>query len=94
MMTWIGWALIVFAAGYFGYKVYLSFTSAGGTDFMVPIYDGAIYPPALAVFGLYWVLGSFGIDWAWWVYLLLWVGASLAAAGIIRLSEEVGDRPL
>ena len=89
----IGYALIVIAAGWFLYKLYLSYTSAGGTQFELPVYDGAIYPPAIGVIGAYLVLRA-SVQWSIWIYVVAWVGLTALAAGAIRIAEEVGDRPL
>ena len=86
--------LIVGALCWFLYKLYMSFSSAGGTDFAVSVYDGALYPPVLAVIGLYWVLPTYDVQWSIWIYVGIWVGITLLFAGSIRLAEELGDRPL
>jgi hypothetical protein len=90
----VGYLLILSGAIWFGYKLYLSYSSAGGTDFMLPVYDGAIYPPMLAAFGLYWVLRGLEIEWSYWAYVGLWLGLSVLAGAAIWLSEEIGDRTL
>jgi hypothetical protein len=46
-VIFFGAALIAVAAGWFFYKVYVAYTSAGGTDFAMPIYDAAMYPPMM-----------------------------------------------
>jgi len=90
----IGCLLIVVALGWFLYKLYVSYNSAGGTDFAVPVYDAAIYPPVLGVVGLYLVLRAYEVTWSIWIYVVLWLGVTLLAAGAMRASEELGDRSL
>ncbi len=94
MTTVLGALLLVIAAGYFLYKVYVSYSSAGGTDFELPVNDGAMFPPVMAVAGLYLILNACEIDWAWWVYVAIWLVLTPVAWGVIRLSQEIGDREL
>ena len=93
-MTIVGSILLGVAAIWFLYKLYLSYTSSGGTDLMLPVYDAAMYPPVMAAFGSYWVLGALGFDWPWWAFLLIWLVLAGLAAGAIRLAEELGDKAL
>lgn len=93
-MTFIGYALIAVAVGWFFYKAYVSYTSAGGTDFALPVYDAAMYPPIMGSVGLYLVMRSYEALWPMWVYVAICVGTGLLAAGIIRLMEELGDPQL
>jgi hypothetical protein len=90
----IGYALIAIAAGWLLYKVYVSYTSAGGTDFAMPVYDAALYPPILGTAGLYLVMWGAEDAWSIWIYLAIWLVATLLSAGLIRLMEELGDKPL
>jgi hypothetical protein len=90
----LGALLLVIAAGYFLYKVYVSYSSAGGTDFELPVNDGAMFPPVMAVAGLYLILNAYEIDWPWWGYLAIGLVLMLVAWGVIRLSQELGDREL
>ncbi len=94
MATVIGYILLVIAAGWIGYKMYVSYNSAGGTAFAVPVYDAAIYPPILAAVGLYLVMPSFGIEWSAWAYVGVGLVLIPIVAGGIRLMEEVGDKEL
>ena len=93
-MNLIGYLLMVIALGYFLYKLYVSYSSAGGTDFALPVYDGAIFPPVLCVVGLYLALRPYELDWSYWIYVALWLGLTILAWGAIRIGEEVGDRSL
>ena len=93
-MIIVGYLLLAAAAGWWGYKVYVSYSSAGGTDFLMPVYDGAMYPPILATVGLYLVLSNRDVVWSIWAYVGLWLGLTVVAWGIIRLMEELGDKPL
>ena len=94
MTTALGYGLLVVAVGWFLYKLYVSYSSAGGTQFELPVYDAAIYPPVLFAVGLYFVLPNFEIIWPIWAFVAVAVGFGLVAWGAIRLMEEMGDRPL
>ena len=90
-MTVAGYICMIVALVWIVYKVYLSYTSFGGTV-MVTVYDAAIYAPLLGVFGLYWILPTFEIDLAIWVYAALWFGVTIFVVIAIRVAEEIGDR--
>ena len=90
----LGCICVSIAAIWFGYRLYLAYGSAGGTDFAVPLYDAAMYPPIITTLGLYFVLPRFEIEWSLWVYLGIAVGLAGLAAGAIRIAEELGDKPL
>ena len=92
MMMVIGCALVAIAAGWFLYKLWVSCSSA--RDFEVAVYDGAIYPPVLAVVGLFLLLREYEISWPFWIYLLIWIGLTLVAAAAIKGIEVISDRPL
>jgi len=94
MMLAIGIGLIVLAAAWLLYKTCLAFNSGGGTDMMLVVYDAAVYPPLLATIGAYLLVQTRQLNWPLWSYLLLWLGLTAAAAGLIRVSEEIGDRRL
>jgi len=94
MGTVIGYVLFVVAAGWIAYKMNVSYNSAGGTAFAVPVYDAAIYPPILTAVGLYLVLPGFGIEWPVWAYIAIGVVLVPVIVGGIKLMEEVGDREL
>ena len=93
-MALIGFALLGVAVIWYLRKLYVSYTSAGGTDFAMPVYDAALYPPILATVGSYLVLGYFEVDLEIWIYVAIWFGSTLFAAGTIKLAELVGDKPL
>ncbi len=93
-MALIGFALLGIALIWFLRKLWVSYTSAGGTDFMMPVFDAALYPPILAAVGLYLVLGYFKVDLSIWVYVAIWFGSTALAAGTIKLAELMGDKPL
>ncbi len=86
--------MIILAAGWFFYKVYVAYTSAGGTDFAMPIYDAAMYPPIIATIGLYLTLTPLEIQWTGWIYVGVWVASTLLAIGTLWLMEQLGDKPL
>jgi hypothetical protein len=90
MTTVIGYVLLVIAVGWIGYKMNVSYNSAGGTAFAVPVYDAAIYPPILIGVAIYLI----GIEWPWWGYVVAGVALVPIVAGGIRLMEEVGDKEL
>ena len=93
-MAWLGYLLISIAVGWIGYRLYLSYTSAGGTDFEVPLYDAAYYPPVLLAVGLYFVLSGLDITWSVWVYVGIWLGVAVLVVAAIKLLELLGDKPL
>jgi hypothetical protein len=93
-VIYLGYALLGVAAIWIVYKIRVSYNSAGGTDFEVPVYDAALYPPVLAVVGLFLVLRAHEIAWPVWGYLLVWLGLTGLVAAAIRGFEELGDRPL
>ena len=92
-MQWAGYFAIVVAVIWLLVKLYVAYDSVGGTV-MVVIYDAAVYPPIIGVVGLYLVLSSNGVDYAAWIYLIIWAVTTGLAAGAIRLMEEIGDKPL
>lgn len=94
MGTAVGYVLVVVAVGWIGYKMSVSYNSAGGTAFAVPVYDAAIYPPILIALGLYLILPGWGIEWSIWLYVAIGLVLVPVIVGIIRLMEEVGDREL
>jgi hypothetical protein len=94
LMVVLGWVLIAVASGWFAYKMYISYTSAGGTDFAMPVYDAAIYPPILAGVGLYFVLPPLGIQWPFWAFVVIALGLAVLFGVSIRIMEEVGDKEL
>lgn len=93
-MALIGFALLGAAVIWYLYKLYVSYTSAGGTDFAMPVYDAALYPPILAAVGLYLVLGHFEVDLHIWIYVAIWFGSAVLVAATIKLAELMGDKPL
>jgi len=92
-MTIIGWILIVVAALWLIYKVYLAYQSSGGR-MVVTVYDAAVYPPLMVAAGLFWVLPTFGVNLSIWIYIGIAAGLVILAAGCIKIAEEIGDRPL
>ena len=88
----LGIGLIVVAIAWLLYKTFLAFNSEGGTDLMLVVYDAAVYPPLLAAVGVYLVAQYRQLSWPWWSYLVLWLVLTAAAAGMICLCEEIGDR--
>lgn len=94
MVTVIGCVLIVIAIGWIAYKMNVSYNSAGGTAFAVPVYDAAIYPPILAAVGLYLAAPSLGIAWPVWIYVVIGLVLIPLVVGAIKLMEEVGDKEL
>ena len=93
-MIIVGYICIAVAVIWLTIKLYVSYSSAGGTAGMSPVYDAAYYPPVLIAFGLYWVLPTFEINWSIWIFFGIWIGLALLFAGGIRLMEELGDKEL
>jgi hypothetical protein len=94
VVWWVGLVLLVVAAAWIAYKLYVSFTSSGGTAFEVPVYDAAVYPPILSAIGVFCLQYSSQARWPIWGYVLLWLGLTAATAGAIKILEEIGDKPL
>ncbi|MBP89872.1 MAG: hypothetical protein CMJ64_24725 [Planctomycetaceae bacterium] len=92
-MTIVGYACIAVAVLWILFKAQLAYKSEGGR-MVVTVYDAAVYPPLLIVFGLYWVLLSLEINWSIWLYVLLFLVLVAAVAGVIKLAEEFGERRL
>jgi hypothetical protein len=92
MAAVIGLFLLIASCILFSFKVYVSYASHGGQMGMVPVLDGAIFPPIFFVFGLWAVLVSQGIVWAWWIYLLIWIGTSLFAFWAVVYAGKLGER--
>ena len=92
-MEVIGFFCIALAAIWILYKLYLAYNSAGGTV-MVTVYDAAMFPPILAVFGLYLTFPTFEINCPMWIYPAICVGIGVLVVIGIKVAEEIGDRPL
>jgi hypothetical protein len=92
-MVALGSVCIAVAAIWILFRWYLAYNSAGGTV-VVTVYDAAIYPPPLLALGLYFLLPTFGINWAIWVFVVICLATGGLVAAGIRIAEEVGDRPL
>ncbi len=90
-MSIVGYVCLVVAVVWILLKIRLSYTSFGGTV-MVTVYDAAIFPPLIGVFGLYWVANSFGINYSIWAYVGLTVVTVVLVAIAIRVAEDLGDR--
>jgi len=85
-----GLVLIGIALFIFVFKLYVSYTSHGGAQGMVPVLDGAIYPPPIATFGLsLWFKAAHINLWGGWLpYVLIWfVITALAAKAIIAIGN-------
>lgn len=92
-MVWLGYLAILVAVIWIVAKLYVAYNSAGGT-IMVVVYDAALYPPILIAVGLYFVLPTYDVELAVWIYFAIWAAVTALVAGLIRLMEELGDRPL
>lgn len=90
-MTLVGYACLVVSVIWILYKVRLSYRSFGGTV-MVTVYDAAMFPPFIGVFGLYWVLRSLGVDFSIWAYVALAFVVAVLVGVTIRVAEDLGDR--
>lgn len=93
-MIIVGIVALAVAAVWYFYKLYVAYSSFGGTNGMQPVNDAAMYPPMLVAFGLWWVLSTNEIQWEWWIYILIWLGGTAFALGTIKLAEILGDKPL
>ena len=85
----IGVALLIFV-----FKLHVSYTSHGGTQGMVPVLDGAIFPPPIATFGLsLWLKAAHISLWGSWLsYVLIWLVTTALAAWAIIAIGKLGDR--
>ncbi len=90
-MTIVGYICVIIAVLWILHKVRVSYLSFGGTV-MVTVYDAAIFPPILVVFGLYWVLPTLGVDFPIWAYAAIGLGVAVLVVIGIRVAEELGDR--
>ncbi|NLF68227.1 MAG: hypothetical protein GX575_04140 [Candidatus Anammoximicrobium sp.] len=90
MATVIGYGLLVIAVGWIVYKLNVSYNSAGGTAFEVPVNDAAIYPPILIGVGLYLI----GIAWPWWGFVAAGLVLVPVVLGGLYLLQELGDKEL
>lgn len=93
-MTIAGFALCAVGLIWIFYKLSVSYSSAGGTAYQVPVYDAAVYPPILLAVGTFLIARGMHLGWPIWVPILVWVVGTAAVAGSIKLLEELGDRPL
>lgn len=92
-MVVVGAVIVAFAALYFALKVYLSFTTEGGTIGQVPVLDGAVLPPFFALIGLSMVEQTSG--WPGlpgWCYCLGGVVGTVAGSFIIVRAGRWGRR--
>lgn len=87
MLIEIGIAFVAVAVLIFLFKLYVSFDTEGGAIGMVPITDGAIFPPLSAVTGL-----SFCTKWHWYVLVLFWLVATTAAWWLLGLAGDLGEK--
>ena len=92
-MLWVGYLAVAVAVIWLVYKLYVAYSSSGGTV-MVVVYDAAVYPPILGVVGLYLILSSYKVELTFWAYLAIWAVTAAVGVGAIRLMEEIGDKPL
>jgi hypothetical protein len=93
-VAWLGYPLIAIAVGWIAYRMHLSYTSAGGTDFVMTVYDAAFYPPVMVAGGLYFILPSFEVNWSIWTFVGIWIGLAVLVGVAIKLLEVLGDKPL
>ena len=92
-MEVIGYCCFALAAIWILYKLYLAYNSAGGTV-MVTVYDAAMFPPLIAVAGLFCTFRAFDIHCPIWIYPAIVVGIGVLVVIGIKVAEEIGDRPL
>lgn len=93
-MLILGILLIVAAAIWLCFKLYVAYSSVGATDGLVAFYDGAVYPPIMIAVGLFLTLRQLEVGWPWWAYVLVWIGGAAAAVGLMKLLVELGDKEL
>jgi hypothetical protein len=71
-MFWFGLGLIAFSLLYIAMKTYVSYSSSGGQDGGVPLYDGCLAPPYVATLGICACMEAWRIRWPIWAYVLIW----------------------
>ena len=90
----LGYAMVAVAAIWVLYKMFVSYNSAGGTDYPLAVFDAAIYPPLLATAGLFIVHWSAEDLWAYWIYGAVLIALVVVIAVLIKICEALGDKPL
>lgn len=85
-----GVAGVLIALLWFGLKLHVSYSSRGGAYGMVPVLDGALFPPVLGWGGLALFDASSGWPgWPWWAYFLAWsISTLLAGWAIVRVGRD------
>ncbi|MDI3290999.1 hypothetical protein [Polyangium sp. 15x6] len=81
---WLGIAAIAFGTLHFVVKLHVSKTTKGGTEGMVPIMDGCVFP------SIFWTLGLAALQMGlpWWTYPLLWIALTVISGwALIRIGR-------
>ena len=87
-MVLIGFALLAAGVILYLYMLYVSYTSAGGTDFAMPVHKATLFSPILLAVGLYLVLGYFEVVLSIWIYVAIWFGSAVFAWATIELADH------
>jgi len=91
MLKWMqvtGYIFVAVAAIYFLFKLYVAYDTRGGEEGMVPVLDGAIFPPLCATAGLYFASS----DWPGWLFGAIWLSTTLVAVSTIFGVSKLRDR--
>lgn len=88
-----GGLFVAISLALFIMKVGVSYDTEGGSIGMVPVLDGAIFPPVFLTFGV-WMCHAFPkrAFWPFWAYLLLWAGATAIATFAIVAAGNMAER--
>lgn len=89
---WFGLLFVVLAVLLFVGKLQVSYTTNGGSLGMVPVLDGAVFPPIFATFGLVMFKFAERIGIEEWFYFAFWVIATLLAFWAIGYAGKLGER--
>ena len=85
--------VVVIALLWFGGKMWVSFDSEGGSIGMVPVLDGALFPPFFGWLSVGLIDGKTGWPgWPWWVHLVGWLLTTVLSWWLIGKAGEWGER--
>jgi hypothetical protein len=78
---------------YLALKLRVSFDTEGGSLGMVPVLDGAVFPPLFVWFGLGIIQRGCGWPgWPWWAFALGWLVSVVVAGWLLARVGESGKQ--
>jgi hypothetical protein len=89
---WVGLLFVAFSLLYLRMKLHVSYTSAGGSIGMVPVLDGAVFPPIGMTFGLVMLRCAQRLGTGDWIYFVFWIVATVLAFWAINHVGNLGER--